>query len=207
MPTIISLTYRPREGMLPEPNKFEDLIKNVSSVIKYYIGCESAGKEKINHYQCWIESSQRTDNFYTSFSTKIKKLVPEDEEHETSIKCKTVKPQDIDYVLGYCIKEQKGFRTNLLKPRIDDAIKAYNLREVVKSKSVKEKTSLGIDQIFRMLVTEHKERKLNHFDSNVFKNFIRVYTNEISYTTKQKLRLETLEFYINIELEEPMISI
>jgi len=207
MSTIISLTYRPSEGLLPELNKFQETIQSIKTVKEYYIGAESAGKEHVNHYQCWLRCSARSDNFRKSLANKISILVPDDTHHEVSIKCNTVKSQDTEYTLGYCIKEQKEFRTNLLKPALDGAKKAYELRQVVKSKSSKEHCSLGIDQIFRMLVAEHQSRKLKHFDQNVFKNFIRQYTQEISYTTKQKLRLESLEYYITLELEDIMISI
>jgi len=206
MSTTISLTYRPKEGLLPELNGFQELIQSIKSVKQYYIGAESAGKENINHYQCWLTCSQRSDNFRKSFITKIMGLVPDDTDMDVSIKVNTVKNQDKDYTLGYCLKEQKDFRTNLLKEVLDGAQKAYQLRQVVNKKSKKEQCSLGVDQIFRMLVQEHENQKEHTFNETIYKNFLRAYSKEISYTTRAKLRIETLQYHINVELEGETIS-
>jgi len=189
------------EGTLPPINEYEQLIKSIKQVEQYYIGAESAGKEKTNHYQCWIKSHSRTDNFRNAFIKRMEKLNPEDKDFKHSTVANTIKPTDIESCLGYCCKEGGESRTNLLEYQIKTGIKAREIRDVVKTKSKKEQCSLGIDQIFRMLVEEHKQRGFSHFDEGLFRSFLRTYSQEISYTTRNKLRLETLQYHINVELE------
>lgn len=200
MSTYISMTYRPKEGILPTLDVFKEALAKIKQVKGYYIGSESAGKENCNHFQCWLNISTRIDNFQRIMCKIINKICPEDEDLKISLKLSTIKSHDYSYVLGYCMKEKGPFATNLSVAQLDEAVRSYQLREVVKTKSHKEHSSLGIDQIFRMIVDLHKEKKLTEFDCPLFSQFIRVYSKEISYTTRQKLRLETLQFYVNIEL-------
>lgn len=202
MSVKVSFTYRPAEGLLPPITDFQKMLQSISTIINYYIGAESAGKEQINHYQCFLESKARLDNVSRTLKKKLKELVPGDENMEVSVKVSSIKPQDVEYVLGYCQKEKHEFRTNILSNRLEEAVKAHDLREVVKTKAKHEKTSIGIDQIFRMLLEVHQQKKLKSFDEYVFKNFIRTYSKEISYTTRQKLRVETLGYHITLELED-----
>lgn len=204
MSTYISLTYGPDrdKDILPSINDFENLIKSMKQVQEYYIGAESAGKEKPNHYQCWIHASARCDNFRDAFIKKMKVLNPEDTDYKHSTVCNKYKPDAIESGIGYCAKEKGEFRTNLKDHQIKTGIHAWEIREVVKTKAKKECCSLGIDQIFRMLVEEHKQKKFKRFDEGLFKGFLRAYSSEISYSTRNKLRLETLSYHVNVELEE-----
>lgn len=194
MPLFLSLTYRPPTGTLIPIGDFQTILTS-KKVLKYYIGAEKAQAEAINHYQCWLSTTySRPDNFRTAISKSLPEVT------NVSLKIESIKPDDVEYVLGYCQKEQLDHRTNVMKEELDKAKTSYQNRLIVKSKAVKEKSSLGVDQIYRMLKEEHIQKGLKHFDSKIYEQFMRIYDEEISFSTYQRIRKDSLIERLNITL-------
>jgi len=148
-----------------------------------------------------LNIKSRIDNYTKTIKPKLS------HPDKVALKVETIKLKDINYVLGYCQKEQLEYKTNIPDEDLKVAVKDYELRVKCAKKTTKEQASLGVDQIFRILVDKHREAKLKVFDENLFKIFIREYSKEISYTTRAKLRMETLKYHIDIEIEDEMYKV
>lgn len=200
MSSYISLTYRPPYGELPEIKEFLTSI-TTKKLVSYYIGAEKAGKEHVNHYQCWLNVASRIDNYTKMIKKNLK--YPD----KPALVVETIKSKDTDYVLGYCQKEGNECLTNISSTQLDAGKEAYKTREKVVKKCKKEQGALSIDAIFRLIVEKHKEAKLKSFDENLFKLFIREYSKEIPYSVRAKIRMETFQYHVNIEIEDEMYKV
>lgn len=190
---VLSVTYRP-EVLKLSIEDFYSIVQH-KSVSKYYIGSETADDESdvINHYQCYIDTTQSADNF----RKRIKKALKIENVHALKVE----KHNDPQYLLGYCQKEQRGFLTNIETEERKQASKYYNdKKEVIEDNKNDKYVSFNADTIVEEVLKMHIANNEESYNPIYFIEFMRKYKAQIKFHVFSKLNQSHMKKYIEIQL-------
>lgn len=111
--------FRPQLELLPELDSMENWFK--STCVEYLISEEkgsSKGEEKFNHYDVVfsLKKEKREDSIKRALCNSME--IPK--ENRRNIKVYKMQEEKRLYYIGYCLKEQIAFRTNIDEKRLNE---------------------------------------------------------------------------------------
>lgn len=189
----ISFTFRPlySEFLKYPLEKFTETLTSIKAVTRYYVGCEKGGDEKITHYQCWVEISNRPDTFSSSLRKKL-----ELEPRSNAYKCNTINENKVNYVLGYCMKENLEFLTNIEKEYRENAWAEYLKMSKYDKKVVD--SIVNPNQFIAMVLDEHIKLNETQFCDLIYQDMI--HDVNISFMVYSRMRYKTVRDFVNMKL-------
>lgn len=187
----VTITYRPPELTL-KLKEFTSIVVN-DKVKEYFTCAESASEEDnepANHYHAYILTTQHQD-------AVRKRLIKELGVNKPALV--VGKHSDAKYLLGYVQKEGGKHKTNITdEQRLKEALDYYvELHDVVQENGGHDLTS---DDIYRMLLANHREQNATEFNYVLYADFMRKYDAHIKYSTYSKINVKSLKSRINIML-------
>jgi len=193
--TIYSVTYRP-EVMNVTIGEYVAKLQH-STVSKYYVGCETADEESndINHYQCYVESTQEM----TNLRKRLKKVLEVANVHALKVE----RHNDPQYLLGYCQKERRESATNIDAKELADADKYYeDKKSVLQLQSMSKSAGFTVDFIVEQVLQAHIDHKETCYVHAYFMEFMRKYKAQIKFHVYSKLNQQQMKKYIEIYCSE-----
>lgn len=180
-----SVTYRPPDGELPDPEEFEQWLQ---SNTKWYI----FSIEKNNHFQCAIkiEGKNRTDKI----RNKLKSLWPK----ATTISLVVKNHNDWLYAIGYCCKEAPPVH-NLSETELKNGITHYENRISVKNR-IKSKSS-NMDEI-ALFIKDHFITNNIPLAEYEVQRALKIVRDSLPFSVYQRINKLSLLGYISLWKDE-----
>jgi len=188
----VTITFRPKVLAI-SLKEFTNIVVN-DKVTEYFACAESAHDEEeeveCNHYHAYILTTQHQD-------VVRKRLIKELGYKKPALK--VGKHSDPKYLLGYVQKEGGKHRTNIEDAnRLSEALAYYiELHDVVEENGGHDLTA---NDIYRMVLKEHKDQLQTDFNYTIYSDLIRKYDAHLQFSTYSKINLKSLRSRINIML-------
>lgn len=129
-----------------------DKLKEISTTA--VISLEGANSPVPNHFQCYIETTTRKDSIKRSLLRVLKGHFEPENDNEKKHWIKIKNCSDTQYLIGYCLKEKRGFTftKNTTDTYLQECTAYYNSKCVKKQSGVK-LTKNNIHYYFKEFVT------------------------------------------------------
>lgn len=194
-----SITISPKNDLEKEVRS-SDLRAWLDDHCSHYVMGFEKGKNGHEHYQIGIETHKpmRQDKL----RMKILEYCRFDTDTVVSVALKVHRHQDLFYLLGYCMKEEKVFNY-----KFPDAVTEQECRDKYatgKSDYVRNedtrtnenKNSWSVDTVAEQLIVWCKSFKKTLLYPEDYKLFVKENRSKIKFTVYQKIKFETLQEYL-----------